>query len=137
MAKIYTVDQRSEALKRMKKMGLREDVIKDFALHSNIQMSVDHKSISLNSAAKKALAELAKNDAEALPYHIIFTSTACGRMYSVLYVSNYPKEWGWDFEATKDGACLCAYVMNQDAPECSEFGDIEIIQQNGTICRVN
>lgn len=137
MAKVYTVNQRSEALKRMKKIGLREDVIEDFTLHSNVQVSVDHKFIGLNAAARKALAELAENDAGALPYHIVFTSTAFGRMYAVLYVSSYPEEWDDDFEATKDGACLCAYVMNQDAPECSEFGDIEIIQQNGTMCRVS
>lgn len=61
----------------------------------------------------------------ALVYFIIHSYTNIGELENYLYVSDYPEEWEMDREDIKQGQQLC-YVVNHDAPECSEFGSIGI-----------
>lgn len=98
--------QKQEAIKRMKKLGIMEQPIKEFEEESN-----------------------------GLVYHVIKTQMNFGLMYSFLYVSEYIEEWKMDMEDLGDNQTL-AYVVNTTMPDCSEFGTIGIEPSIGGLKRI-
>ena len=63
-------------------------------------------------------------------YHIIYTSSAFGNLFSMLYVSNNKEEWQSDREDLENKQ-LFAYVWNRTYTECSEIGSIGIENVQG------
>lgn len=68
-------------------------------------------------------------------YHIILNHTIEGKVYSLLYVSQYQEEWALDKEELKEGQPL-AYVYCPFDDFCSEFGGIGIDKGYGGIIRI-
>lgn len=69
-----------------------------------------------------------------LVYHAQLTHTTIGDMLTLLYVSGQELEWESDRNALAK-AQTCAYVMNLDAPDCSEFGWVGIKPSMGGVVR--
>jgi hypothetical protein len=67
---------------------------------------------------------------ECLAYAGIHTKTEFGELLTILYVTIHKQEWGMDNEDLKEKA-PCAYVVNFDTPEFSEFGSVGIECING------
>lgn len=63
-------------------------------------------------------------------YHIIYTSSAFGNLFSMLYVSSNKEEWQGDREDLENKQ-LFAYVWNKTYTECSEIGSIGIENTQG------
>lgn len=67
---------------------------------------------------------------ECLAYATIHTKAQFGELLTILYVTCHKQEWGMDHEDLKEKA-PCAFVVNFDTPEFSEFGSVGIECING------
>lgn len=118
--------QKQEAIKRMKKLGIMEQPIKEFEEEGKINLSEGPGLLYwLND----------EEQSNGLVYHVIKTQMNFGLMYSFLYVSEYIEEWKMDMEDLGDNQTL-AYVVNTTMPDCSEFGTIGIEPSIGGLKRI-
>lgn len=126
--------QKQEAMERMKQLRLYPNIIKEFAKEDIVNLS-EHGGMLywLNADQKKIVREF-EEKYNAVVYHVIHNNTEFGELYSLLYVSEYEKEWEDDKSDLTDG-CPIAYVKNIDDDICSEFGSIGIRMQFGGLVR--
>lgn len=70
-------------------------------------------------------------------YHIIYSNTNIGKLYTMLYVSNNEEEWESDRADIKEKQ-LYAYVWNKTDNYCSEIGlvGIEKVEYSNVLERV-
>lgn len=139
--------QKQEALERLtilqKQYGLMETVLKEFKENNTIYYSEYINQniqgilywVSNKDEYTEIVEEFEKKN-NALVYHIISTPVIYGgTLLSMLYVSQYQKEWKRDRADLKDGLPL-AYCINLTDPEMAEIGGIEIKGVNGGICQI-
>lgn len=117
-------EKKTEAIKRMKKMGVFKPTIKQFADSDLVSASEPPVGAFywLDDEEKKMVQEFEENH-NALVYMVIRSFTTLGKMDSLLFVSDYPEEWKMDMEDLDNNLAL-AYVVNHDMPDCSEMGSI-------------
>ncbi len=126
--------QKAEAVKRMKKLGIMEQLIKEFEEEGKLNLSENGGLLYwLNEEEQKMVDDFEKEH-NGLVYHVVKTRFEFGMTYALLYVSEYVDEWAMDVEDLGEGQTL-AYVVNVDAPDCSEFGTIGIKPSIGGIAR--
>lgn len=126
--------QKAEAVKRMRKLGIMEQPIKEFEEKGKLNLSENGGFLYwLNEEEQKMVDDFEKEN-NSLVYHVIKARFEFGLTYSLLYVSEYVDEWIMDMEDLGDGRSL-AYVVNVDAPDCSEFGTIGIRPSIGGVAR--
>ena len=133
------IEQRNEALKRMKTLKMMEEVINNFINEGKVYYSERLDSrfnailywVSNNKELDKKIHKFEK-DTGALVYHVQLLHTSIGDMYSFLYVSNNPEEWKMDNEDLKQGQCY-VYVWNGDI---EEYGTIGIKPSLGGVVRL-
>lgn len=142
---------KEEALRRMKKWNLHENVIREFKDEDKLNKS--ERSFApgipyyLNSERSSVpgilyyLNEEEKNmikEWEAiyggLVYHVIHDYTNLGELYTLLFVSKYEEEWEYDNTDIEVEEALC-YVINKDYEQNSEFGHCMIRPANGGLER--
>lgn len=68
-------------------------------------------------------------------YHVIENAVYGMHCYSMLCVCKYPEEYEMNEEDLKDGYAF-SYVLNVDAPDCSEFGTICVKPTFGGLRRI-
>lgn len=68
-------------------------------------------------------------------YHVVENMVYGMRCYSMLCVCKYPEEYEMNEEDLKDGYAF-SYVLNVDAPDCSEFGTICVKPTFGGLRRI-
>lgn len=144
-------DQKEEALLRMRKWKLTENVMREFengVLNCSILINIRINSESetskvgyvpkLNWLTDEELEIVRKFEAEygGLVYHIVKTHTDMGTMYSFLYVSKTTEEWEMDQEDIEDSVQVC-YVYNSTNPDFSEFGSCLFYQRFGGLLRIS
>lgn len=119
-------EKKVEALSRMKKWGIYPETIKQFENDDLINESMPPVGACFWIEGE-SLEQIRKFERQynALVYFVIHSYTNIGELENYLYVSDYPEEWEQDNSDIKYGQQLC-YVVNHDAPECSEFGFIGI-----------
>ena len=139
--------QKQEALERLtilqKQYGLMEKELKEYKENNTIYYS-EYKNQNIqgilywvsNKDEYTEIVEEFEKKNNALVYHIISTPVIYGgTLLSMLYVSQYQKEWKRDRADLKDGLPL-AYCINLADPEMAEFGGIQIKGANGGICQI-
>lgn len=139
--------QKTEAIKRLKilqdKFELMETVTKEFEKEDTLYYSeyVNKQYpailywISNNEDYEKAIKQFEEKH-NVLVYHVILTPTYDnGIVLTLLYVSETQEEWTRDKEELKEGL-PCAYVMNIETKQGSEFGGIQIDGSMGGIVRL-
>ena len=129
----------NEAVKRMKALGLFENIIKEFEKNQTLEYSEPtplggilywvHNNPEWSEKIKEF--ELEYN---VLVYHAIHNYTKFGELLTLLYVSNEEENWKYDNEDIKEGYPM-AYVLNLDCPEFSEFGAIGVKEIAGGLIR--
>lgn len=124
--------QLEEALRRMKKLGLLEEVLKEFSEEGRLYRS---ESGILFYLSKQEMVEKWQKETGFIVYHVIKSQMEFGLCYSFLYVSNYQDEWRMENRELEEG-CPIVYVKNVDDEICSEFGSIEIRPVCGGIVRI-
>ena len=129
--------KKTEAINRMKVLGLFEPCIKAFKDRDEVQLSEMTGGLYEFSNDKELTAKVKEfeNEHNALVYHVIHTFTQFGELYNFLYVSDYEEDWEIDNEDIKDNYVI-SYVWNKDDEWCSEFGTIMVKQKFGGLVRV-
>lgn len=119
-------EKKIEAIARMKAWGIYAPIIKQFEKEDLVSESAPPLGACfwLNEEQLAQVREFEEKN-NALVYHVIHSYTNIGEMESYLYVSDYPEEWEMDRQDIGEGSQL-VYIVNKDAPDCSEFGSIGI-----------
>lgn len=119
-------EKKIEALARMKLWGIYAPIRKQFEKEDIVSESAPPLGACfwLDEAQLEQVRAFEERN-NALVYHVIHSYTSFGELENYLYVSDYPEEWETDRDDIKSGQQL-VYVLNRDAPECSEFGSIGI-----------
>ena len=128
--------KKEEAIKRMKKLNIIDDAVRQFKNEDIVMVSEPPFGglYWLNDEEKEMVRKFEEEN-DALVYIVVRAFTNFGKMDSLLYVSNYEEEWEMDNEDLKDGYAM-SYTINHDMPDCSEFGSIAIRSAGGGILRV-
>lgn len=128
------LEQKQEALQRMKKLDIYFQAIKEFEKENIINKS-EHGGILywLDEKEQEFVKEF-EEKYNAVVYHIIHNYTEFGELYSLLFVSQHKEEWDWDNEDIKNNIAM-VYVKNIDEDAFSEFGSIGIKSQFGGLVR--
>lgn len=130
----FRKEQIKEALKRMRKLQLHDNVISDFEEDGTINRSEYMGFLYWLSDEEKSIINKWERQTGNLVYHIIKNHFEFGLCYSFLYVSKHKDEWELDNKDIDLGYVL-AYVKNIDCPDFSEYGSIGIKKINGGLVR--
>lgn len=134
--------QKHEALLRMKKLRLHENVIREFTEDGTLYRSEGARLPNgvrigilywLTDDEKEMVREWEEQTGN-MVYHVIQNRTEFGMLYSFLYVSTYTDEWEMDNEDLEAG-CPVAYVKNVDDEFSSEYGGIGVESKWGALVR--
>ncbi|MBQ9565838.1 MAG: hypothetical protein IJU98_09660 [Synergistaceae bacterium] len=120
-------EKKTEAIARMKEIGISSQTISQFEKHDKI--SVSEAPFGVFSWIKDEDLEQVR-EFEQLYDALVFVvirdfSPLLGTMDSFLFVSDSPEEWEFERQILKKGQTI-AYVYNHDVPEYSETGTIGI-----------
>lgn len=117
-------EKKAEAIKRMRKLGIWNQAIREFKDHDIVLVTEPPIGAvyTLEDELKDRVAEFEEQH-NALVYIVVRAFTQFGKMDSLVFVSDYPEEWGMDNEDLNDGYVL-TYTINYDMPDCSEMGSI-------------
>ena len=129
--------QKSEAVRRLKKIDYFEDHLENFIKEDIIyRTEFDGVEFFLSEEEKEHVSTF-ENKHGALVFHVIKSLTEFGTLYSLLYVSRHEEEWSTDFNLISDLNEIeaFAYVLNITVPDFSEFGYIRIKNRIGGIIR--
>lgn len=142
-----------EAGKRLKELGLDNDMfinpfIKNQKIFQYETVNISEKlvmsgiSFDPDDECKKAINNIKKN--KGLPYAAIKSITEFGVLYSILYVSDYFGDWGYE----RPNECktiksygektffVDSYVYNSTDDILSDYGSILVQNTNGGLVRV-
>ena len=128
---------KEEALRRMKKWNLHENVIREFKDEDKLNKS--ERSFApgiLYYLNEEETAMIKEWEAiyGGLVYHVIHDYTNIGELYTLLFISKYEEEWEYDNRDIEAEEPLC-YVINKDYNFNSEFGRCIIKPANGGLER--
>lgn len=134
--------KKAEAIKRMKKMGLFDEAIKQFEEDDLVNISEPQEMFGYKIGAlywlddeQKRIVKVFEEEYNALVYLVVRSYTNFGLMDNIFYVSDYKDEWFMD-NTDLDENYASVYVINHDMPDCSEFGNILWKEASGGILRV-
>ena len=123
-------EKKAEAIRRMKALGYFDLSIAEFEKYDMVMTNepplyahfyIDDER---DGELKKWVDEFEEKN-NALVYAVIHSLTTIGEMYSLLYVEDYKEEWKY-FDEDYPYGIVMAYVINVDAPHCSEFGSMRV-----------
>lgn len=129
-------EMKSEAVKIMRRMGIAEDIIKDYELNDSIPKFEFGKRMQgrLFSSIEGVMEYY---DIPYKPYAITTDRVYGYKMFNFLYLSPYREDLEHMCRQLNDGMfAVYAYCYNVDRPELSESGSILIKITNGNIQRV-
>lgn len=126
--------KKTEAIKRMKALGIFNQTIRQFEKENLVSYSEPTGANYWLDDEQQKLVKAFEEEYNALVYFVIRSYTTFGKMDSFLYVSDYEEEWSMDNEDIKDGYVM-SYVHNYDRHDCSEFGSIGVQEKFGGLVR--
>lgn len=127
-------EQVKEALVRMNKLNLYENVIREFEEEGVINLSENGGILFWLDEEEEKIVRDFEEQYESIVYHVIKNNTEFGMLLSLLYVSKYKEEWEDDNTMLDEGMSM-VYVKNLDFEDFSEFGTIGIKQRIGGLVR--
>lgn len=128
-------EMKAEAIKRMRKMHIIGDAIRQFEKEDIVMVSEPPIGglYWLNDEEQEEKKAVEKK-CGGLVYLVVRAFTTIGNMDSYLYVSKYKNEWEYDNYDIDDGIVM-TYTINHDMPDCSEFGCIGFQSAGGGVLR--
>lgn len=119
-------EKKKEAIKRLKKLRVYEEVIEQFEKEGLINMSEPtFGACYWPTDNELAMIREFEQEHNAVVYHVIRSFMEFGTCDCYLFVSDYEEEWEQEVEYTKRGSAF-VYVYNHDEPAFSEFGSVGI-----------
>ena len=128
------IEQKLEAIKRMKKLDIYTQAIKEFEKDNMLNKSESGGILFWLDENEKKMVKEFEEKYNATVYHLIHNYTEYGELYSFLFVSQYKDDWDYDNEDLNNNRSL-VYVKNIDEDAFSEFGTIGIRSQFGGLIR--
>ena len=122
-------EQKAEAVKRMREIGIASHIIQVFEENGIISLSEDGEFLHrLDEDEQKMVDNFEKED-QCLVYHVLKSTGNLGFVYTFLIVTRNPNDWELQLAPYayngETATRTLAYVIN-DAWECREFGDVVI-----------
>ncbi len=128
------IEQKLEAIKRMKKLDIYTQAIKEFEKDNMLNKSESGGILFWLDENEQKMVKEFEEKYNATVYHLIHNYTEFGELYSFLFVSQYKDDWDYDDEDLNNNRSL-VYVKNIDEDAFSEFGTIGIRSQFGGLIR--
>ena len=148
--------QKVEAVRRLMEIEYFPEHLKDFIINDTVYRTEPDGAEFFLSEEEKEIVKQFENEHNGLVFHLIHSFTVFGELYNILYVSVEKECWSEDFVTTlcidvlveehknyfevKERKTVMAnafsYVKNISAPECSEFGTIQIQNKIGGLIRI-
>ena len=128
--------QKLEAINRMIKLKLHENVIKEFEIEDKLYKSEFHGILYWLNVEEEKIVRDWEQETGNLAYHIIHNNTEFGELLSIFYVSQYEEEWEMDMRDLSEGIAI-VYVKNLDDDWCSEYGSIGFKRSIGGLVRTS
>lgn len=126
---------KSEAIERMRVLGIADLTIHEFETNNTINASDRlSKANYLCTSSDKVVLQYLEEKHKVLPYYCIKSNANIGYVLSVFYVCSNEDEWPYDRADMNEGL-QCVYVHNFTDPDLSEFGTIGFKKSNGTLIR--
>ena len=125
--------QRAEAVKRMKKLGMMAQPIKEFEKEGKLNRSEFGGILYWLNDEEQKMVDKFEQETGGLVYHVIHSYANIGETYNLLFVSKYEEEWEMDDEDIADGYAL-ANVINLTFG-IEEMGTIGIRESVGGLVR--
>lgn len=126
---------KAEAVKCMGILNLDKRCIKAFE-KGNVWMSSGSLGGLYEADDKlKNMIKDVETEHEITVYHVVENMVYGMHCYSMLCVCKYPEEYEMNEEDLKDGYAF-SYILNVDAPDCSEFGTICVKPTFGGLRRI-
>lgn len=127
-----------KALELMKTLDIYKPYIKAFKDNDTICVFEDFGGYYIDKDSK--LYDEIKNfeeENDCLVYAVTHEYTDFGECYDFLFVSDYEDEWEYIISySDQNRHVILSYVLNNDMPDCSEFGDITIQSFGGGVRRI-
>ena len=122
MCNISKEEQKTEAIRRMEKIGIYKPTIQQFDKEDKISRSEPPFGAFywIEDEDMKIVRKFEK-EYDAVVFLGIRTYTEDGVMDNYLFISNHPEEWEDDRQELDEGEAV-AYIYNRDAPYYSEMG---------------
>ena len=140
---MYRTKMKQEAIRRMLKLNLMDDVMKYFIdedkLYYSERVNSQFPDLLYYLDNKPDYVEKVKEFEERtgyLVYHVIETITTFGKILDFLFVSKYEDDWEYELE-DYDGKFIAMSMANNLSDEnCSDMGSIYIRPAIGGIERI-
>ena len=130
--------KKSKALELMKTLDIYKPYIKAFKDNDTICVFENFGGYYIDKDSK--LYNEIKNfeeENDCLVYAVTHEYTDFGECYDFLFVSDYEDEWEYIISySDQNRHVIFSYVLNNDMPDCSEFGDITIQSFGGGVKRI-
>lgn len=140
MSKNVSLDEmKQEAIARMRDLKLWNPCVRRFDQKVPVVQFSEGLGTTYDIDAQtepkmaKAIADF-ERETGSLVYHAIHGAYEFGECLTLLFVSPHKGEWKW--ERRDANGCLYAYVVNFDAPDCSEGGTVQVRSAFGGLIRI-
>ncbi|WP_315069279.1 hypothetical protein [uncultured Clostridium sp.] len=128
--------QKNEAIKRMKKLNLHENVLNEFEKENKLNISrAGGVLFNLIDKEIKMVNEF-EDESGNLVYHVIYNKKDFMELYTFFYISKNEEEWDLDMEDL-DNNIVVTYVLNVTNKLLSEYGDIKFKKSLGGLIRTS
>lgn len=126
-------EMKAEALRRMRKLGIVSDAVKQFKDDDTVMVSEGGILYWLDDDQKQAVKEF-EEAYGGLVFMAIHNNTEFGELLAMLYVSDNKEYWEYDNADLLEGIAF-AYVKNITDDSCSECGTIGVRNRFGGLIR--
>lgn len=134
-SKEFRKAMKSEAIKRMKILEIRADIINAYEDGDKLLCVKEGRVIDVPLDILNKIKAWEKEYGN-LAYYVIFSELWDYRVYNALSVSCYIEDWKYERSLVDNGWAM-AYTINVTKPEYSESGSIRLFNQSGLLQRIN
>lgn len=118
-------EKKTEAIRRMKMLGIFPETIKQFEAGYVSRSEPPFGAYYWVEGEELEALRKFEEEHDCLVYTVVRSYTSIGMMDSYLFVGDDVEEWELDRDDLKDGYAF-SYTVNHNAPDGSEFGTIGI-----------
>ena len=131
-------EQKNEAMVRLERLNLHENVIRDFEEENKLNSSEKGMLFWLKDDEKELVNKFEEETGN-LVYHVIKGKYNVGELLDLLYISKYKEEWELDndnLDFINGTAFPMSYCINRSGQQCSEYGSIGVQCVFGGLVRI-
>lgn len=132
-SKRFKEAMKAEAIKRMKRLGISNEVITIFESENKLFCSYYVAQVDVPSEIISELQNWEKESGNII-YHVVYSKLFGYEIYNALIVSKYIEDWDYETIMIDKGRTM-AYTINVSKPDYSELGTIILENHHGVLQR--